>query len=379
MDEDGSKASGTTEYTVDPSQLDNLFDMSAPQQRYRALIEAAPAHRVMDGMVMVTSRAAVDETLRDPARFSSAYGGGIVLGNTRPLIPLSVDPPDHSKYRKILDPLFAPKRMDAIEDDVAARVNHFIDGFADRGGCHFTDELATPFPSAVFLGLMGLPWEELDTFLTMKNGILRPGGNTPDPEERMKIQRDTGQDIYRYFDEILDKRAANPEDDILTHFLTAEVDGDKLDARRDPRHLLPVPHRRPRHRHRLAHLLLRVPRAARRPPAHDRRRPVGDPRRGRGAPALGDAGAGCAAVLHAGHRGRGVPGEDRRFDPGERGCGQRRSRRVPRRLRRPVRPRGEPAHRLRWWRAPLSRVAPRRVASCASRYASGTGGSPSTS
>ena len=62
----------------------------------------------------------------------------------------------------------------------------------------------------------------------MKNGILRPGGNTPDPEERMKIQRDTGQDIYRYFDEILDKRAANPEDDILTHFLTAEVDGDKL-------------------------------------------------------------------------------------------------------------------------------------------------------
>jgi cytochrome P450 len=225
-------------YGGDASSLDDLFDMSAPQRRYVSLIEQAPAMSTMDGMVMVNSRAAVDEALRDPSRFSSAYGGGIVLGNTRPLIPLSVDPPDHSKYRKILDPLFAPRRMDAIEDDVAARVNHFVDEFADRGSCHFTNEFATPFPSAVFLGLMGLPWEELDTFLRMKNGIIRPGADNPDPhermrimldqEERLRIQHETGQDIYRYFDAILDERAAAPKDDILSHFLSAEVDGDSL-------------------------------------------------------------------------------------------------------------------------------------------------------
>lgn len=225
-------------HVVDPQSLDDLFDMSAPQSRYVSLIEQAPATPTMDGMVMVHSRAAVDEALRDPSRFSSAFGGGIVLGNTRPLIPLSVDPPDHSKYRKILDPLFAPRNMDAIEDDVAARVNHFIDAFADRGSCHFTNEFATPFPSSVFLGLMGLPWEELDTFLRMKNGILRPGTDHPDPDERLRIgldpaarlhiQQETGQDIYRYFDAILDKRAVDPEGDILSHFLTAEVDGDTL-------------------------------------------------------------------------------------------------------------------------------------------------------
>jgi len=47
------------------------------------------------------------------------------------LIHLSVDPAKHSKYRTILDPLFAPKRMDAIDDDVAARANHFIDTFVE--------------------------------------------------------------------------------------------------------------------------------------------------------------------------------------------------------------------------------------------------------
>jgi cytochrome P450 len=226
MSDDDTTASPNA--AIDPAALAEMFNMTAPQERYRTTIEQAPVLRPFDGVVIVSSRTAVDEALRDPARFSSAYNGGIVLGNTRPLIPLSVDPPDHSKYRKVLDPLFAPKQMDAIEDDVAARANRFIDVFVERGECHFTDELAVPFPSSVFLGLMGLPWEELDAFLAMKDGILRPGGPDATMEERQQIQAETGQEIYRYFNAILDERAKAPQEDILTHFLFAEIDGDKL-------------------------------------------------------------------------------------------------------------------------------------------------------
>ena len=226
MSDDDTTASPNA--AIDPAALAEMFNMTAPQERYRTTIEQAPVLRPFDGVVIVSSRLAVDEALRDPARFSSAYNGGIVLGNTRPLIPLSVDPPDHSKYRKVLDPLFAPKQMDAIEDDVAARANRFIDVFVERGECHFTDELAVPFPSSVFLGLMGLPWEELDAFLAMKDGILRPGGPDATMEERQQIQAETGQEIYRYFNAILDERAKAPQEDILTHFLFAEIDGDKL-------------------------------------------------------------------------------------------------------------------------------------------------------
>jgi len=208
--------------------LTTFFDLSAPQQRYVDTIAAGPAHRIMDGMVYTFSRDAVDEAFRDSARFSSAYGGGVALGNDRPLIPLSIDPPDHSKYRKVLDPLFAPKRMDAIEGDIAGRVNHFIDQFADRGSCHFTDELAVPFPSAVFLGLMGLPWEELPTFLRMKDGIIRPKSESGTPEDNAVVQQQTAQDIYAFFNGILDERQKSPTDDILSHFLAAEVDGEKL-------------------------------------------------------------------------------------------------------------------------------------------------------
>src|SRR5581483_4771061 len=212
--------------------LQELMDMSNPQPRYRTILEGGGMMRPVDGFVMVANRKAVGEVLRNPDRFTSK--GIVQLGNVRPLIPLSVDPPDHVKYRKILDPLFAPRRMDALEDDIAARVNHFIDAFADKGACEFTSDLAVPFPSSVFLGLMGLPWEELDTFLRLKDGILRPGGygmleaTKMSAEERRKIQADTAREIYDYFNAILDERARDPRDDILTQFLRTEVEGEKL-------------------------------------------------------------------------------------------------------------------------------------------------------
>ena len=206
--------------------MDDLFDLADPQPKYRALIEMGGVVSPAEGFTIVATRAAVDEVLRDPGAFTSR--DIVQLGNVRPLIPLSVDPPEHKKYRRILDPLFAPKRMDEIEDDVASRVNHFIDAFIDRGSCNFTEELAVPFPSAVFLGLMGLPWEELDTLLRLKDGIMRPGGGGLSPDEELQFRADTGTEIYAYFNAILDERQRHPEEDILTGFLGAEVDGERL-------------------------------------------------------------------------------------------------------------------------------------------------------
>ncbi|MFN8028036.1 MAG: cytochrome P450 [Acidimicrobiia bacterium] len=180
----------------------------------------------LGGSVLVNTRALIEDVLKQPLLFSSE--DVVEQGNTLRLVPLNIDPPEHVRYRKLLDPLFAPRRIDVLEDDIAARVNHFLDRFVERGSCDFTAEFAELFPSSVFLGMMGLPWEELDALVAMRDGILRPGTRAMTPEERSAIQRDTAQQVYRYFDAVLDERTAHPQDDILTHFTTAEADGERL-------------------------------------------------------------------------------------------------------------------------------------------------------
>jgi cytochrome P450 len=224
--QDGSESADAPAFTGTEEGMEDLFDGADPQPKYIALLDMGGVLSPTEGFTVVGSRAAVDEVLRDPATYTSR--DLVQLGNVRPLIPLSVDPPEHKKYRRILDPLFAPKRMDEIEDDLSDRVNRFIDAFVDRGSCNFTEELAVPFPSAVFLGLMGLPWDELDTLLRLKDGIMRPGGGGLPEDEQMRIRNEIGTEIYGYFNAILDERQRKPEDDILTGFLDAEVDGDKL-------------------------------------------------------------------------------------------------------------------------------------------------------
>jgi cytochrome P450 len=211
-------------------QMDGLASSACPQQGYLRMIREQPLLCPMDGVAFSFSRENTEFVLKNHQLFSSEVM--MPLGNVRPLIPLNVDPPKHSKYRKILDPLFAPKRMDALEADIAERFNSFLDAFIDSGECNFTDEVADLFPSAVFLGLMGMPWEDLDTLIALRDGILHPEKLDPhasdDMMARFAVTNDTGQKIYDYFNAALDEREANPTDDILTHFTTAEVDGDRM-------------------------------------------------------------------------------------------------------------------------------------------------------
>src|ERR1700722_2226807 len=206
-----------------------LLDLSAPQPMYQGVITSG-GFVDAGGMTMTFARDLTDHVLRHHEMFSSRVEMG--LGNVRPLIPLNVDPPLHAKYRKLLDPLFAPRRMEAQEEDITRRVNGFIDTFIDRGECNFSEEFAELLPSSVFLGLMGLPEEELAHFIHLRDGILHPDKIDPDakldPDARRAVQAATGQEIYAYFGGVIADRQRTPRDDVISGFLAAEIDGDRL-------------------------------------------------------------------------------------------------------------------------------------------------------
>ena len=203
---------------------------SHPQPMYRALRDASPVVRVEGVGVLVNTWRLVDEVLHNPQVYSSAMMAGS-LKDERPLIPLHVDPPDHGKFRRILDPLFSPKRVKQLEPSIASRVNELIDDFIEKDEIDFAKEFSVPFPTQVFLTLLGLPIDELPVLLAMKDGIIRPAavlGKPPDHPDVEAYQAATARSIYTYFDKVFAERSGERRDDLLSWFLDAEIDGHRL-------------------------------------------------------------------------------------------------------------------------------------------------------
>jgi cytochrome P450 len=124
----------------------------------------------------------------------------------------------------MLDRLFSPKRMAALEESIADLANSCIDRFAVRGACDFSVEFANPFPAGTFLRLLGLPIEGLDEFLRMKDDVIRPGGADEDAANQSR-QR-AGAEISTMFQMALAEREAESRDDLLTHLVGLERQGD---------------------------------------------------------------------------------------------------------------------------------------------------------
>lgn len=220
-------------------ESENGFDMGDPelnrhpQPGYRMLRDSGPVVR-LPGVIpsratadahLVGRHADVVTVLRSPDIFSSRFDA-VHIGQVRPLIPLQIDPPDHAKYRKLLDPLFAPRRIALLEDRTRALVSDLVDAVADDGGCNYHAAVSEPLPSTVFLELLGLPVSRAAEFIALKDGIIRPPA--PTPEERSAMVDAAGAQIYAVLQEVLDQRLEAPRDDFISDFLDAEVDGERL-------------------------------------------------------------------------------------------------------------------------------------------------------
>src|ERR1700677_956480 len=215
MDVEDEVESATMTTVVDLASADDPRAISEMLRQQRV-------HTIENMFHLLTHREDVEGALRKPAVYTSAPEA-VQLGNIRPLIPLSVDPPKHVKYRRILDPLFAPKHMALLDGEVAELVNQTMDNFISKGSLDFHEEFAVPLPCTVFLRLMGLPLEDLDLFLAMKDGIIRPPGATM--EDQQPVRRSTANDIYAYFEKTLIERRRAPTEDLLARIMRSEVDG----------------------------------------------------------------------------------------------------------------------------------------------------------
>ena len=137
-----------------------------------------------------------------------------------PLIPLELDPPEHTKFRALINPLFGPKRMNAMLAGIRDRAARMIDELRATGHCDFMDDFAFPFAVGVFLQFLGIPDERLKEFVAWGNQLLHSDSI---PERRVAAEL-----IIGYLEDLYAERRRVPTDDVASMLVQAEVDGRKL-------------------------------------------------------------------------------------------------------------------------------------------------------
>ncbi|MET0699826.1 MAG: cytochrome P450 [Mycobacterium sp.] len=192
-------------------------------------------------LVVFSSYAHCDEVLRHPSSASDRLKStpaqrAIAAGQPpRPFGQpgfLFLDPPDHTRLRKLAQKAFAPKVIKALEGEISQLVDALLDHVEAAGRFDVIADLAYPLPVAVICRLLGVPIEDepefgrasallaqsLDPFITFTGEL--PGGF----DERLQA----GKWLRQYLRDLVQLRRGEPRDDLISGLIAAEEDGDQL-------------------------------------------------------------------------------------------------------------------------------------------------------
>jgi cytochrome P450 len=175
------------------------------------------------------------EVLRDPRwssnpahRQQSAPDDVLDVRAADVSVLLFLDPPDHTRLRKLVSKAFTPRTVERMRPRIQALVDTILDEAAERGSLDVVGELGYQVPVTVICELMGVPVADRDMFGPWSSAASRLLDGVQDAEVTNEGLMGVMQ-IVNYFNNLFDERRADPQDDLITALLAAEADGDRLD------------------------------------------------------------------------------------------------------------------------------------------------------
>jgi cholest-4-en-3-one 26-monooxygenase len=145
---------------------------------------------------------------------------------------LTLDPPEHTSFRKIVNKGFTPRRVTVLEEKIRSLTASLLDATPPDDVCDFTTEVAMPLPIRVIGDMIGTPEETHADMLRWSNEAV----TGTDPEYASDAtdfpQLFAAMSLFQTFQGVRDAREAEPADDLTTVLLNAEVDGESLSPTR---------------------------------------------------------------------------------------------------------------------------------------------------
>ncbi len=200
--------------------------------------ESAPNH----GFWNITRFRDIEDVLRDTKRFSSAHGITLEEQTEEEVEArrsmIDMDPPNHSRLRRLVTKLFTRSAVAAYEGFVREQARLVLDKGLPQGEFDFVEEISRELPIRVLARIMGVPDQDLPMCVELGDAMIAQA----DPEYSRAVidKEDTSEyrllpfrspaavELMAYGHELAEQRRANPRDDLVTKLVQSEVDGERL-------------------------------------------------------------------------------------------------------------------------------------------------------
>jgi len=203
-----------------------------PYPSYAVLREAGPFVPGPFGLQLATRYAEIDVIMEDPS-WSHAEEPKLLHpdsdGSDLPASFLWMEPPDHTRLRRLVSKAFTARRVDGLRQQVEGVAGKLIDDVINAGEVDWVEQVAYPLPLTMITDMLGVPAEAHDLVRSMSYGIAR--GLDPDlmltPQEL--ANRATSAKAFKdYFGELVVERRKNPKDDLISDLARVEAEGERL-------------------------------------------------------------------------------------------------------------------------------------------------------
>ena len=190
-----------------------------------------------DGFWVITRYDDIVAANRDAASFSSSQElGGVVMleGPTAPMagtemageMMLFMDPPRHTRYRKLVNRGFTPRMIAALEVHVRELTVDIVEAATAKGECDFVVDIAAELPLEVIAELLGVPREDRHKLFDWSNRMV--GSEDPEYQVAEAAVTEAQVEMFMYAQALAAERRADPKPDIVTTLLESEIEGDQL-------------------------------------------------------------------------------------------------------------------------------------------------------
>jgi cytochrome P450 len=217
----------------------NPTTLQCPFPHYAKMRAEEPVLEVAGlGMYLVTSHQLISEIIKDTETFSSAFGNTSmplppeararlteVIAEAYPRVPtmLTADPPNHTRYRRLVSKAFTPRAISDLEPVIRAITVRLIEAWGKTGRIEFVKSLGVPLPVEVIAKALNVPDGLLADFKRWSDDSIAGIGTSISLDERVAAERGVNE-FQRYFAAELEKRREHPQDDLLTNLLNARID-----------------------------------------------------------------------------------------------------------------------------------------------------------